>query len=119
MTDNGPVDRKPIFYRSPMNPQVTSPVPRRTRWEWDYVAVYADDGESEGLVRLRSTQLFKTILDYSNTKNAKSCHEPYVPWSERTTMKENVSNLHPKGRWLDKGYPRTKQDKAVEADESP
>ena len=47
MTDNAPVDRKPIFYRSPMNPQVTSPVPAKDPMGMDYVAVYADDGESE------------------------------------------------------------------------
>lgn len=35
-------ERKPLFYRSPMNPSVTSPVPAQDSMGMDYVAVYAD-----------------------------------------------------------------------------
>lgn len=37
------VDRKPLFYRSPMNPSVTSPVPAKDPMGMDYVPVYAED----------------------------------------------------------------------------
>ncbi|WP_431064225.1 efflux RND transporter periplasmic adaptor subunit [Methylotuvimicrobium sp.] len=33
----------PLFYRSPMNPSVTSPVPAKDAMGMDYVPVYADD----------------------------------------------------------------------------
>jgi Cu(I)/Ag(I) efflux system membrane fusion protein len=34
--------KKPLFYRNPMNPQVTSPVPMKDEMGMDYVPVYAD-----------------------------------------------------------------------------
>jgi Cu(I)/Ag(I) efflux system membrane fusion protein len=36
-------ERKPLYYRHPMNPQVTSPVPAKDEMGMDYVAVYAED----------------------------------------------------------------------------
>ena len=48
-TDNQPQNtpqittaREPAFYRNPMNPQVTSPVPTKDSMGMDYVPVYAD-----------------------------------------------------------------------------
>ncbi len=35
--------RQPLFYRSPMNPTVTSPVPAKDAMGMDYVPVYAED----------------------------------------------------------------------------
>lgn len=37
------VGRKPIFYRSPMDPKITSPTPRKDEMGMDYVPVYADE----------------------------------------------------------------------------
>jgi Cu(I)/Ag(I) efflux system membrane fusion protein len=34
--------KKPLFYRSPMNPAVTSPVPAKDAMDMDYLPVYAD-----------------------------------------------------------------------------
>jgi len=36
--------KEPLFYRSPMNPEVMSPVPAKDAMGMDYVAVYADEG---------------------------------------------------------------------------
>lgn len=48
--------RKPLFYRHPMNPQITSPVPAKDEMGMDYIAVYADgdvrDDEPEGTVKI-------------------------------------------------------------------
>ncbi len=41
-------ERKILFYRSPMNPTVTSKVPMKDAMGMDYVPVYADDGGSGG-----------------------------------------------------------------------
>jgi Cu(I)/Ag(I) efflux system membrane fusion protein len=38
--------RKILFYRNPMNPEVTSPVPAKDEMGMDYVPVYADAGSS-------------------------------------------------------------------------
>lgn len=35
-------ERKPLYYRHPMNPQVTSPTPAKDEMGMDYVAVYAE-----------------------------------------------------------------------------
>ena len=42
-TQSGP---EPLFYRSPMNPEVTSPVPAKGPMGMDYIPVYADDEAS-------------------------------------------------------------------------
>ncbi len=41
-------ERKILFYRSPMNPTVTSKVPMKDQMGMDYVPVYADQGTSSG-----------------------------------------------------------------------
>jgi len=38
-----PEAKKPLFYRHPMNPSVTSPVPAKDNMGMDYVPVYAED----------------------------------------------------------------------------
>lgn len=39
-------ERKPLFYRHPMNPAVTSPVPAKDEMGMDYVPVYAEENHS-------------------------------------------------------------------------
>ncbi len=36
-------ERKPLFYRNPMNPAITSPVPAKDEMGMDYIPVYAED----------------------------------------------------------------------------
>jgi Cu(I)/Ag(I) efflux system membrane fusion protein len=47
-TETRPVkaEREPLFYRNPMNPEVTSPVPAKDHMGMDYIPVYADDDDS-------------------------------------------------------------------------
>ncbi len=49
-------ERKPLYYRNPMNPEVTSEVPAKDNMGMDYVPVYADDApaadEVAGTVRV-------------------------------------------------------------------
>ncbi|MDX2463049.1 MAG: efflux RND transporter periplasmic adaptor subunit [Porticoccus sp.] len=47
-------EAKPLFYRNPMNPDVTSPVPAQDSMGMDYVPVYADNESSEvaGMVKI-------------------------------------------------------------------
>jgi len=42
----GSVERTILFYRNPMDPSVTSPVPRKDEMGMDYVPVYADEAEA-------------------------------------------------------------------------
>jgi len=45
MTGNAEENRKPLFYRNPMNPAITSPVPAQDEMGMDYIPVYADDNK--------------------------------------------------------------------------
>ncbi len=38
--------RKPLFYRHPMNPTITSPVPAKDEMGMDYIPVYADEQDA-------------------------------------------------------------------------
>jgi len=44
-SEGKPAERKVLFYRNPMNPQATSPVPMKDEMGMDYIPVYADEGE--------------------------------------------------------------------------
>ena len=43
-----PGERQPLFYRHPMNPEITSDVPTRGSMGMDYIPVYADDLQDAG-----------------------------------------------------------------------
>ncbi|HEU0224558.1 MAG TPA: efflux RND transporter periplasmic adaptor subunit [Steroidobacteraceae bacterium] len=36
-------ERKPLYYRNPMDPTITSPVPRKDHMGMDYIPIYAED----------------------------------------------------------------------------
>lgn len=55
----GETERKPLFYRNPMNPDVTSPVPAKDSMGMDYIPVYGDDGQPK----------IKNILFYRSPMN--------------------------------------------------
>ncbi|MDH4120560.1 MAG: efflux RND transporter periplasmic adaptor subunit [Deltaproteobacteria bacterium] len=43
-----PRERRILFYRNPMDPQVTSPVPAKDNMGMDFIPVYADEGTENG-----------------------------------------------------------------------
>ncbi len=56
-----PAEKKPLFYRNPMNPGVTSPVPVKDAMGMDYVPVYAEPEPQR--------QESRRILFYRNAMN--------------------------------------------------
>jgi membrane fusion protein, copper/silver efflux system len=53
-----PEERKLLYYRNPMNPAVTSPVPRKDEMGMDYVPVYAEAGDDDtGAIQLSATMV--------------------------------------------------------------
>jgi len=55
-------ERKVLFYRHPMNPQVTSPTPQKDEMGMDYVPVYEDEraeAETLGTVRITPEKIQK------------------------------------------------------------
>lgn len=59
-TAQAPAKRKPLFYRNPMNPAITSPVPARDNMGMDYIPVYADEPDAEAK---------RKVLFYRNPMN--------------------------------------------------
>ncbi len=47
MTTPAAAEREPLFYRHPMNPEVTSPVPAKDEMGMDYVPVYPEEPKAE------------------------------------------------------------------------
>lgn len=45
-------EREVLYYRNPMNPAITSPVPAKDEMGMDYVPVYADAAEESGVVNI-------------------------------------------------------------------
>jgi len=47
-------ERQPLFYRNPMNPEVTSPVPAKDQMGMDYIPVYADEEKPKEILFYRN-----------------------------------------------------------------
>ncbi len=47
-----PAERKILFYRNPMNPEITSPVPAQDEMGMDYIPVYSEPGGDAAAVRI-------------------------------------------------------------------
>lgn len=118
MTDNGPVDRKPIFYRSPMNPQVTSPVPAKDPMGMDYVAVYADDGESEVAGTVEINPVVQNNIGLRTATATREILSRTIRTVGRVDYdEEKMFRLHPKVDGWIKDIRVDKTGQAVEADE--
>ncbi|MCB1037290.1 MAG: efflux RND transporter periplasmic adaptor subunit [Acidobacteria bacterium] len=50
---SGPMEREILFYRNPMDPTITSPVPAQDSMGMDYVPVYANEAETGGGATVR------------------------------------------------------------------
>ena len=110
MPEGAPVvERKPLYYRAPMNPVITSPVPAKDEMGMDYTPVYSKDvkGESNELpgtvtidpvtvqdIGVRTTRVERRTLARS------------IRTVGRVTYDEKlISRLHPKIEgWITKLY---------------
>jgi len=98
-------DKKPLFYRNPMNPQITSPVPAKDDMGMDYIPVYADtetDDMSAGTVKIdpvtvqgmgvRSAHAERRTLSREVQATGRVVHD-----------EERLTRLHPKTEgWIEK-----------------
>jgi Cu(I)/Ag(I) efflux system membrane fusion protein len=103
---SAPAERKPLFYRNPMNPAVTSPVPAKDNMGMDYIPVYADDGvetsDLAGTVRINPTMVqnigVRTAKARLTTLSRTIRTVGRVAFDE-----ERVARLHPKySGWVEK-----------------
>ncbi len=112
--------RKILFYRNPMNPAITSPVPAKDQMGMDYVPVYADEqgaNEPAGTVRIdpvmvqnigvrteiaKKITLGKIVMGYGrvtyNEDNLLVIHPKFKGWVEEQFVSKT-------GEHLKKGQP--------------
>lgn len=60
-------ERKPLYYRHPMNPQVTSPTPAKDEMGMDYVAVYAEQPVIEASPRPNKILYYRHPMGAADT----------------------------------------------------
>jgi len=99
-------DRKPLFYRNPMNPNVTSPVPAKGSMGMDYIPVYAEGDSSDnspaGTVKIDPVTVqnigVRTAIAEKRTLSRNIRAVGRVAFNE-----ERLSRLHPKTEgWIEK-----------------
>jgi membrane fusion protein, copper/silver efflux system len=97
--------KKPLFYRNPMNPAITSPVPAKDEMGMDYIPVYADSGQQQtapGSVRIDPTVMqdigVRTAMATKKTISRDIRTVGRIAYDEQL-----LTRLHPKvNGWIDK-----------------
>jgi len=97
---------KVLFYRNPMNPAITSPVPAQDEMGMDYIPVYADDGGDNkspaGTVTIDGT-LTQNIGVRTTLAVRRSLSRQIHSIGRVTFDEERVARLHPKyDGWVEK-----------------
>lgn len=96
--------KKPLFYRSPMNPAVTSPVPAKDTMGMDYVPVYADDNNQNdvsGSVKIDSVTEQNIGVRTALAKKMSLAHIVHAV-GRITYDEEKIIRLHPKTEgWIE------------------
>ncbi|MCH9674363.1 MAG: efflux RND transporter periplasmic adaptor subunit [Gammaproteobacteria bacterium] len=114
-----PEARQPLFYRNPMNPEVTSPVPAKDNMGMDYIAVYADAdaGDSPaGTVRI------DPVTTQSIGVRTATVEQRLLSRDVRTVGRvdydeQRITRLHPKTEgWVEELFIET-TGQSIKADE--
>ena len=107
-------ERKPIFYRHPMRPDVTSPVPAKDEMGMDYIPTYMDDlggaqsevpghaaftlsGERQQLIGVRKARVERKPLEEEIRAVGKVAYDPglyqaIVEYREAITAKQRLKD---------------------------
>ena len=97
-TEEGPAEREPLFYRNPMNPAITSPIPAKDHMGMDYIPVFEKDASSDaspGTVRIDPVTTQSMGVRTARVKK-RTLHRS-VRASGRIAFDEgNIVRLHPK-----------------------
>ncbi|MFQ5355627.1 MAG: efflux RND transporter periplasmic adaptor subunit [Mariprofundaceae bacterium] len=101
-------ERKALFYRNPMNPSITSPVPARDEMGMDYIPVYADDGNDKstpaGTVSINPAMV-QNIGVRTVQAELKTLSRNIRTVGRVTFDEERVARLHPKyDGWVEKMF---------------
>ncbi|MBL4775622.1 MAG: efflux RND transporter periplasmic adaptor subunit [Mariprofundus sp.] len=92
-------EKKVLFYRNPMNPNITSPVAAQDEMGMDYIPVYADDGNDSnapvGTVKINPT-VVQNIGVRTIKAELKTLSRSIRTIGRVTFDEERVTRLHPK-----------------------
>ncbi|MDH4224977.1 MAG: efflux RND transporter periplasmic adaptor subunit [Deltaproteobacteria bacterium] len=98
-------ERKPLYYRSPMDPSITSPDPGKDAMGMDFVPVYAD--EAAATSGEEGFRIDPVMVQNIGVRTAKAefrtlSHTTHAV-GRVDTNEENLTRLHPKTEgWIDK-----------------
>ncbi len=101
-------DKKPLFYRNPMNPNVTSPVPTKDSMGMDYIPVYADGGQGDD-APVGTVTIDGTVVQNMSVRTM-AAQEQVLSKNIQTIGRvtydeERVARLHPKyNGWVEKMF---------------
>ena len=96
--------KKPLFYRNPMNPAITSSVPAKDEMGMDYVPVYAAGNRSSapGAVSIDPT-VVQDIGVRTAAAREKAISRDIMTGGRIVYDEQNIYRLHPKVKgWIDK-----------------
>lgn len=112
-------ERKPLFYRSPMNPEITSPVPAKGPMGMDYLPVYADDknnSEMAGTVKIDPV-VMQNIGVRTATAQRTSISRTIRALGRIGFDEESMTRLHPKIEgWIEEMWINKTGQNVVEND---
>jgi membrane fusion protein, copper/silver efflux system len=92
-------EHKPLFYRNPMNQEITSPVPAKDEMGMDYIPVYPDDN-AQNAAPAGTVKIDPTVVQDIGVRTAKAKRTTlsrHIRTIGRVTYdEERVARLHPK-----------------------
>ena len=100
--------KKPLFYRNPMNPEITSPMPAKDNMGMDYIPVYSDDSnkksEPTGAVSIDPVTVQNMGVRTAIAQTSELSHDiktiGHVTYDE-----QRITRLHPKTEgWIEKMF---------------
>jgi Cu(I)/Ag(I) efflux system membrane fusion protein len=87
----------PLFYRSPMNPEITSPVPAKGPMGMDYIPVYADEEKSSNPATVKIDPVVQNNIGLRTAVAQQKTMSRTIRTLGRVDYdEENLVRLHPK-----------------------
>jgi len=97
-----PGERKILFYRNPMDPSVTSPVPAKDSMGMDYVPVYAEEtastvNEVSGFASITLNDSERKLAEFRSPKRQSAASiSPREPWEPCRRMNRGFGTFIPR-----------------------
>jgi Cu(I)/Ag(I) efflux system membrane fusion protein len=99
--------KKPLFYRNPMNPAITSPVPAKDHMGMDYIPVYAEEAERDspaGTVRIDPVTT-QSIGVRTTSAEVRTLTRDVQTVGRIDYDEQRIARLHPKTEgWIEEMY---------------